>query len=181
MQTLEQQRQVREKTAEKALSLLSAEKDTENNNARFTELIERSHDKNQILSREELVEISDRKNFDTLYHFLAQRRDDTTLMNAIVKNIPRGASIKGALRYAHEEAQTIFSSTTKCAMVDDYTVFMWVRTYFISFIPPELKTTTFYPKHKSTPKSSSKTEQNSSKSPKDKSKVEFEEITLDLF
>lgn len=175
MKTIEQQKKERLAFAEVACNLLAKENKKELNDSKFIELIDKSHDGHQRLTREELVEVNERKNFNTIYNFLIQRREDTSLMRSIANNIPKGASIKGSLEYANTKARKIFS-TASCAMVDDYTVFMWIREYFISFVPPELRPITFYPKIKNTNKHESRKEKSKTTSPSPK--VEFEEITL---
>ena len=63
---------------------------------------------------------------DAIHNWLCDQ-DDETLLQGILKE---GCTIKGAMRYCVSQAEK--QKTGNAAMVDDQTVFSWVRKYFVS-------------------------------------------------
>lgn len=69
---------------------------------------------------------------DAIHNWLCNQEDEK-LLEGILK---KGRSIKGAMKYCMSEASK--QRINKVAMVDDQTVFSWVREYFISDKKPEI-------------------------------------------
>lgn len=63
---------------------------------------------------------------DAIHNWLCDQ-DDETLFKGISKE---GRTIKGAMQYCVSQAEK--QKTGNAAMVDDQTVFSWVRKYFLS-------------------------------------------------
>jgi hypothetical protein len=63
---------------------------------------------------------------DAIHNWLCDQ-DDETLLQGILKE---GHTIKGAMQYCVSQAEK--QKTGNAAMVDDQTVFSWVRKYFVS-------------------------------------------------
>ena len=63
---------------------------------------------------------------DAIHNWLCDH-DDETLLQGILKE---GCTIKGAMQYCVSQAEK--QKTGNAAMVDDQTVFSWVRKYFTS-------------------------------------------------
>lgn len=63
---------------------------------------------------------------DAIHNWLCDQ-DDETLLQGILN---QERTIKGAMRYCTSQAEKIKSGNA--AMVDDQTVFSWVRKYFVS-------------------------------------------------
>lgn len=64
---------------------------------------------------------------DRLHNWLCDQTEDAELMAGICK---QGKSIKQAMQYCMTEAKK--QAVNGSAMVDDATVFGWVRTYFVT-------------------------------------------------
>ncbi|MCW6665436.1 PcfK-like family protein [Aerococcaceae bacterium NML191219] len=64
---------------------------------------------------------------DAIHNWLCEQTGDAELMAGICKD---GKTIKQAMKYCMQEAKK--QSSGGSAMVDDATVFKWVRTYFVS-------------------------------------------------
>ena len=63
---------------------------------------------------------------DAIHNWLCDH-DDETLLQGILKE---GCTIKGAMQYCVSQAEK--QKTGNAAMIDDQTVFSWVRKYFVS-------------------------------------------------
>ena len=63
---------------------------------------------------------------DAIHNWLCDQ-DDETLLQGILKE---GLTIKGAMKYCVSQAEK--QKTGNAAMVDDQTVFSWVKKYFMS-------------------------------------------------
>ena len=63
---------------------------------------------------------------DAIHNWLCDQ-DDETLLQGILKE---GCTIKGAMQYCVSQAEK--QKTGNAAMVDDQTVFSWVKKYFTS-------------------------------------------------
>lgn len=63
---------------------------------------------------------------DAIHNWLCDQ-DDETLLQGILKE---GHTIKGAMQYCVSQAEK--QKTGNAAMIDDQTVFSWVRKYFVS-------------------------------------------------
>lgn len=69
---------------------------------------------------------------DAIHNWLCDQNDEQ-LFEGILK---KGRSIKGAMKYCISEAST--QKSGNAAMVDDQTVFSWVREYFTAEKEPEI-------------------------------------------
>lgn len=69
---------------------------------------------------------------DVIHNWLCDQEDEKLLEGVLKK----GRTIKGAMQYCVSQAYKQKSGST--AMVDDQTVFSWVKTYFISDKVPEI-------------------------------------------
>ena len=72
---------------------------------------------------------------DAIHNWLCDQ-DDETLLQGILKE---GCTIKGAMKYCVSQAEK--QKTGNAAMVDDQTVFSWVRKYFVSDDQVEVENT----------------------------------------
>lgn len=72
---------------------------------------------------------------DAIHNWLCDQ-DDETLLQGILKE---GHTIKGAMQYCVSQAEK--QKTGNAAMVDDKTVFSWVRKYFVSDDQVEVENT----------------------------------------
>lgn len=87
---------------------------------------------------------------DVIHNWLCDQVDDKKLFEGILKE---DRTIKGALQYCASQAQKQKSGNV--AMIDDYTVFKWVRKYFtldkvdMNPVKAEVKMSTDRPKKKS--------------------------------
>lgn len=66
---------------------------------------------------------------DIIHNWLCEQEDDEDLLIGILKN---DRTIKGALAYITAKAKKLYSSQGSVAAIDSYTVFPWVREYFVS-------------------------------------------------
>lgn len=69
---------------------------------------------------------------DAIHNWLCNQ-DDEKLLEGVLK---KGRTIKGAMQYCVSQAYK--QKSGNAAMVDDQTVFSWVREYFISDKEPEI-------------------------------------------
>ncbi|HFI0144878.1 TPA: Cas9 inhibitor AcrIIA9 family protein [Streptococcus suis] len=72
----------------------------------------------------------------TIHNWLCDQENDSELMEAILK---KNRTITGAMEYCAEKAQKQVRQGSKFAMVEDLTVFGWVREYFIVDETPKEK------------------------------------------
>ena len=99
----------------------------------------------------------------TIHNWLCDQEDDNELMEGILKE---NRSIAGSMEYCAEKARKQAQSGARFAMVDDLTVFRWVREYFIV---------------DETPKEKRERELKSSQLEKKKKTSEKKEASLDKF
>lgn len=71
---------------------------------------------------------------DAVHNWLCDQ-DDEKLFEGILK---KDRTIKGSMKYCVSEASK--QQTGNAAVVDDQTVFMWVKTYFVSDKVPKMDT-----------------------------------------
>lgn len=66
--------------------------------------------------------------YDAIHNWLCEQQHDNELMTSILKD---GKSIRGSMLYCEKKAREVAAKGASSVMVDDNTVFSWVRDYFL--------------------------------------------------